>query len=275
MNVEKRQLEFGETLLRLRVKAGYTTGKDFAEAIGWQASKVSRIENGRTLPALADVEAWFSAVDAPAEVAEQIRDDMREIRLARDSWKRQLRHGHATRQRIEARAERSAARITSVEMFILPGLVQTAEYARAVFAMSAAQHATPPDTEEAVRERIRRQEVLYDPDKQIEVLVHELALRPPFVGAAAVMRAQLDRMATLGGLTNLRFGVIPIDAVLPTVTMHGYTIHDDTVVVEINHTEVATADPDDLALYRRITDQLWSVAAEGDDARAILARLLA
>ncbi len=73
MNVEKRQLEFGETLLRLRVKAGYNTGKDFAEAIGWQASKVSRIENGRTLPALADVEAWSPRLTRQQR-AEQIRD---------------------------------------------------------------------------------------------------------------------------------------------------------------------------------------------------------
>lgn len=269
MNVEKRQLELGEALRRLRTHAGYATGKDFADAIGWQSSKVSRIENGRTLPSFTDVDAWLDATDPPPEVGERLRDDMREIRLARDAWKRQLRHGHADRQRIEARSEQDAKRITSVEMFLLPGLVQTADYARAVFTMSAAQHNTPRDTEDAVRERIRRQDVLYDADKQIELLVHELALRSPLAGPE-VMRPQLDRLASLSGMAHVRLGIIPLDAVVPTVTMHGYTIHDDTVIVEINHTEVVTDDPDDVALYRRITTQLWDTAAEGDDARTIL-----
>lgn len=273
MNVDKRQLELGETLRQLRTKAGYATGKDFADAIGWQASKVSRIENGRTLPTVPDVDVWATAVDAAAEVGQRLCDEIRDIKLARDSWKRQLRHGHAGRQRIEARSEQAAQHITSVEMFILPGLVQTADYARAVFTMSAAQHQTAPDAEDAVRERVRRQEVLYDPDKQIDILVHELALRAPFVGPD-VMRPQLDRLATLSSMTHLRFGVMPLDAVLPTVSMHGYTIHDDTVIVEINHTEVTTDDPDDVALYRRITDELWKAAAEGDAARAILTRML-
>lgn len=273
MNVDKRQLELGEALRRLRTAAGYATGKDFADAIGWQASKVSRIENGRTLPAFADLDEWVRAVNAPDDLAEQLRDDMREIRLARDSWKRQLRHGHAARQRIEARGEQDAQRIASVEMFLLPGMVQTADYARAVFTIAAAQHETPADTEDAVRERIRRQDVLYDASKHIEVLVHELALRSPLAGPD-VMRPQLDRLASLSGMSHLRFGVIPLDAVVPTVSMHGYTIHDDTVIVEINHTEVVTDDPDDVALYRRITAQLWDAAAEGDQARAILTRLL-
>lgn len=273
MNVEKAQLELGETLRRLRIEAGYSTGKDFADAIGWQPSKVSRLENGRTLPASADITEWLASADAAPEIGERVRDQMRDIRLARDSWKRQLRHGHAGRQRVEAHSEQQAQRIVSVEVMLVPGLVQTADYARAVFAMAAAQHDTPPDTEDAVRERIRRQDVLYAADKQIEILVHELALRTPIAGPD-VMRAQIDRVGSLIGLSHLRLGIIPLGTVVPNMTMTGYTIHDDTVRVEINHTEVVTDDPDDLATYLRVTDDLWSVAAAGEAARAILARLL-
>ncbi|MGH3519518.1 MAG: helix-turn-helix domain-containing protein [Haloechinothrix sp.] len=274
MNVEKQQLEFGESLRRLRASAGYPTGKDFAQAIGWQASKVSRIENGRTLPTLADVEAWVGAVGASPEIAVSMRDDMHGIRIARDRWKRHLRHGHAGRQRIEADTERRAVRITAVEFFLVPGLVQTADYARAVLTIAAERFDTPRDTDEAVRERIRRQDVLYDSDKRIEIIVAETALRYP-ICSAPVMRAQLDRLTTLCGLPHVRFGVLPLDTVLPTITMHGYASFDDAVAVEVNHTEIAVTDPDDVALYERITERLWSVAAEGVDARAILARLLA
>lgn len=274
MNVEKRQLEFGEALRRLRAQAGYVTARDFARDIGWQSSKVSRIENGRTLPSVTDLDAWLDATDPAPEIGARLYEDLREIRLAREAWRRQLRRGHARRQHQEAVSEQEAKRITSVEMFLVPGLVQTADYARAVFAMAADLHGTPQDTEEAVRERLRRQEVLYDSNKQIEILVHELALRAPLAGPE-VMSPQLDRLGTLSGMTHIRLGIIPLDAVIPTVTMHGYTIHDDTVIVEINHTEVVTDDRDDLALYRTITERLWDAALEGEAAQALVMRLAA
>ncbi|MQA11456.1 MAG: helix-turn-helix domain-containing protein [Pseudonocardiaceae bacterium] len=274
MNPEKRQLILGDSLRRLREQAGYDTGKEFAEHIGWMASKVSRIENGRTLPADSDVAVWLDAIDAPDTAAAEIRDEVRDIRLARDSWRQQLRRGHADRQRAEAVAEHEAARITVVEPFLVPGLVQTADYARAVFTIAAEIHETPADTDDAVRERIRRQDVLYNPDKHIEILIAETALRYP-ICPAPVMGPQLDRLANLVGLPHVRLGVIPIDKVLPTITMHGYAILDDSVTIEINHTELAVTDPDEVALYRRITDGLWEAATEGNEARAILQRVTA
>ncbi|MEU6641982.1 Scr1 family TA system antitoxin-like transcriptional regulator [Saccharomonospora sp. NPDC046836] len=74
-------------------------------------------------------------------------------------------------------------------------------------------------------------------------------------------------------MAHVRLGVLPLDTVLPTITMHGYTILDDTVTIEVNHTDVIATDPDDVALYRALTDRLWDVAAEGDDARTLLARV--
>jgi hypothetical protein len=206
-------------------------------------------------------------------LATELRDTVREIRLARDSWKYQLRHGHAKRQRAEATSERDASRIVTVEFFVIPGLVQTAEYARSVFTLAADMHGTLHDADESVRERIRRQDVLYDPSKSVEILVAESALRYP-ICPLPVMRAQLDRLANLAGLSHIRLGIIPLDTVLPTITMHGYAILDSTVVVEVNHTEITATEPDDIELYNQITAQLWEVAVEGDAARALLLRVL-
>lgn len=274
MSIEKRQLAFGGRLRRLREDAGFGTGKEFAEHLGWIASKVSRIETGTTLPADSDLTTWIEATDTPETVAVELQDELLDLRLARNNWKRQLRTGHADRQRQSADVEQSAARITMVEFYLVPGLVQTAEYARAVFTMAAELHESPRDTDEAVRARVRRQDALYDPDKQIEILVAEVALRYPLC-PPPVLRAQVDRLISLAALPNIRLGVIPLGTVLPVITMHGYTMIDDTIYVEINHTELTTADQDDLTLYRRLTDQLWTVAAEGDDARAMLTRLAA
>lgn len=120
---------------------------------------------------------------------------------------------------------------------------------------------------------MQRQAVLYDPGKRIELLVTEAALRSP-VAPPEVMAAQYDRLLGLIGARAVRFGIIPLGARLPFPPMAGWTILDDEVTVETVHTEIVTRDPDDLAMYTDAIDALWKVAAEGDAARAILARLL-
>jgi hypothetical protein len=122
-------------------------------------------------------------------------------------------------------------------------------------------HRSPPDLDAAVLARMRRQEVLYDPAKQVEILVGESALRYP-IAAPPVMVGQLDRIANLIGLPTVRLGVIPLDIRLPVVALHGHLMLDDQVIVEVNHTDVPVTDPEDVALYRLLTDRLWSVALE-------------
>lgn len=272
MSLDKDQLAFGERLRALRTGAGFATGKEFAAHLGWVAPKVSRIETGKQLPADEDVLTWLAAVNATDEVAAQLRDEVRELRLARAAWKQQLRTGHAALQRDSYEAERKASRITNVELFLVPGLVQTAEYARAVFTKLAAVHESPSDTDTAVRERMKRQDVLYEPGKQIELLVAENALRHPVCSPQAAQR-QIDRLGSLADMDHIRLGVLPVGVELPIVPVHGFWIIDDLVQIEIHHTEVEADDPDDVALYHRIADALWDVALEGEDARALLLRV--
>jgi transcriptional regulator with XRE-family HTH domain len=271
--IESRQLALGDTLRSLREQAGFRTGKDYAARIGWVASKVSRIENGRTLPSDSDVSAWLRTVGAPDDVAVALRDEVRGIRLARDRWKHQLRHGHADRQRAEAVSEHDASRIVMVELFLVPGLLQTPAYARAVFELAADMHGTHPDADEAARARVRRQDVLYDPSKSVEILIGESALRYP-ICPRDVLRAQIDRLINIAGLAHVRLGVIPLDSPLPTITLHGYGVLDDIVTVEVNHTEIAVSDSEDVDLYNQITARLWDIAVEGDAASVLLGQVL-
>jgi transcriptional regulator with XRE-family HTH domain len=272
VTIEKRQLAFGDELRKLREEAGFPTGKLFAERLGWLPSKVSRIENGRTIPSDSDVIVWVDAVDVSEAVAAHLRDQLRDIRLARSSWKRRLRAGHESVQHEYAAHEQAAKRIVVVEFYVVPGVAQTAEYARAVFLIGAAEVGSPQDTEAAVLARIQRQGILYDPTKKIEILIAESALLYP-ICSPSVMRGQIDRLTSLLGLPSVRIGIIPLGTRLPVVTMHGYSIMDDEVAVEINHTEVVVTDPEDIALYERITENLWSVAVEGDEARGVLGRI--
>ncbi|MBK0866540.1 hypothetical protein INP57_06980 [Saccharopolyspora sp. HNM0986] len=93
------------------------------------------------------------------------------------SWKRQLRTGHQQRQDQSREAEEQADAIRAFELVVVPGLVQTAHYARHVFSTSAELQQVPQDTDAAVQVRLERQHALYDSAKHVELLIAESALR--------------------------------------------------------------------------------------------------
>lgn len=267
---DDRLASFGQRLREIRVRAGFLTGKDIATELGWQQSKVSRIETGNQLPTDSDVTSWFHAAKTPESVASALHDELREIRIESASWRRQLRTGHQDRQERAAKTERRAGRIRVFEMALLPGLVHTADYARHVLTSHARLHGASTDVDRAVAVRMERQHVLYDGTKSIELLITESALRyapcPP-----AVMVAQIDRLLGLASLPSLRLGIIPLDSQLPVIPMHGFWIFDtSSVIVETIDSEITAEDPDDIDLYNREIDQLWTVAAEDEQANAIL-----
>ncbi|SHF84971.1 helix-turn-helix domain-containing protein [Streptoalloteichus hindustanus] len=270
---DNRRLEFADELRRLRLEAGLS-GKQLAGKAHWHPSKVSKIENGSQNPTDSDVSAWLGAVGAPEAVIARMRDELRQIRIAANSWKVQLRSGHGKRQRYSGKIENSASTIRAFELVVVPGLVQIAEYARHVFTSSAEFQETPHDTDEAVRVRLERQRALYDSEKRIELLMCESALRY-FVCPPEVMVAQIDRILALLSLPTVRFGIIPLDTRLPAVPTTGFWIVGNRVLIETADTEINTDSPASLATYHKLADMLWSVAAEGDDARRILVKCAA
>jgi transcriptional regulator with XRE-family HTH domain len=266
---DDRLAALGQRLRELRAQAGFLTGKQFATVLGWQQSKVSRIENGNQVPTDSDVTAWFAATGTPESVASALHDELREIRIEAASWRRQLRTGHQDRQRRAATTERKSGRIRAFEMGLLPGLVHTADYARHVLILHARLHGASLDVGDAVAVRMQRQHVLYDETKSIELLITESALRyapcPP-----GVMVTQIDRLLAIASLPTVRFGIIPLDTQIPVIALHGFWIFDTNVIVETIDSEITAEDPADLDLYNTVMDELWTVAAESERASAIL-----
>ncbi|GAA3466461.1 helix-turn-helix domain-containing protein [Nonomuraea roseola] len=68
-NVQPAREALGRRLRELRTGAGLN-GKEFAERLGWIATKVSKIEHGKQTPTEEDVRAWADATAAPADQAE-------------------------------------------------------------------------------------------------------------------------------------------------------------------------------------------------------------
>jgi hypothetical protein len=165
---------------------------------------------------------------------------------------------------------RSSERIVHFEVAYIPGVLQTADYARRVLAESARLHRTEvDDLDVAVAERMRRQQFLYEPGRQFEFLMTEAVLRFVLPEDPAVMRAQLDRLQSVIGMSNVRFGVVPFGASLPVTPQHSFQIYGATLAIE----GFAGADyfrGAQVEHIERVLALLWSEAVEGEAARPII-----
>lgn len=142
--------------------------------------------------------------------------------------------------------------VRAFEPDIIPGLLQTAEYARHILRHVVAFDGIPDDVEEGVRTRLRRQEMLYDPGKQFRFLVAEAALRYR-ICPLPVLRGQLDRLIALSGLDNVELGILPLDADLPVLMLEGFWIYDERLVrVETLSAELTFREPYDIERYVRV-----------------------
>ncbi|MEN2423439.1 helix-turn-helix transcriptional regulator [Streptomyces rimosus] len=260
----------GARLRELRTEGGMN-GKDFAAWLGWQPSKISRLELGKQTPSHADLRAWADAAGRPDAVAE-LTGRLNGLATYYRTWRRQLAGGHRARQEL-AIAETARTRITrGLEVACIPGLFQTAEYARHVFTANAEFRQSPRDTEAAVRKRMQRQDALYEPGRTFRFLVWEGALRT-LVCPRGVMAAQLDRLIARIGLDTVELGIIPFTARLRRTPSHGFWIYDTRlVIVETINAEMWLDDADSLALYARAWDWLAEAAVYGHRAHRLIAR---
>lgn len=263
----------GAYLRELRKQAGFN-GKRFAERLGWPASKISKIEHGRQLPTETDLTAWATAAGQP-HAAEELTARLRALETHYATWRRQLGAGIRPRQLASLDLEAETRTLRAFEAAVVPGLLQTAEYARHILAGVVELYGTPDDVAEGVRVRMQRQQALYDLAKRYHFVLTEAAVRNR-VCPLPVLRGQIDRLLATSSLDNLTLGVIPWEADLPFAPNHGFWIFDQRLVlVETFGAELSLTDPSEIRLYTRVFEQLAARARYGEQARAILARVLA
>ncbi|MBI1758795.1 MAG: helix-turn-helix domain-containing protein [Actinobacteria bacterium] len=267
--------ELGARLRTLRQAVPDLSGARLAARLEWAQSKVSRIETGRQLPTEEDLTAWLAAVEAPNDQFAPLFSALSAARDEYATFRRQLRRGAVAVKQDDLHALEAATHVRSFETVVIPGLVQTAEYARHMLTAAyraAAVDAADDDLADATRRRLRRQEILYAPGR-VHLIIGEAALYyrvcPP-----NVLRGQLDRLLTLLDLDSARIGIVPFDRTLSVVPSHDFAIYDDVVVVEIFSAELILRDTADVALYGRIFDILDEHAAYGDEARAVVRRAI-
>lgn len=257
--------------LRLSALGGRLTGPQLAQRLGWPHSKIYKLEGGRQTATAEDLRAWADAVGQPdtfAELGARLRGFESHIR----SWRRQLAAGHRPVQDTWNLAVDQARVIHAWEEAVVPGMLQTADYARAIFLRYADLQGTVRDTDDAVRSRMERQKWLYQGGRRFHALVWEAALHA-LVCPPSVLVAQLDRLAGQIGMDTVELGVIPLGASLKVPTANGFWILDEQLVIaEDWHAELWLDDADSVATYLRVWNTLSESAVYGADAQNVINR---
>lgn len=261
----------GSALAR-RLHADHPTGS-------WHQTRVSKLERGLQRPTERDITQWGEATGASPHDLDELRELLAATRVEYATFG-QLYHRAGSPAADQARtttADAETKRIAEYQPGMIPGLVQTAAYAREVLSLPcgpSAAGASSDDIEAIVGERIKRQDVLYQPDKKIHLVIGEAALRTRF-GALQTLLGQLDRLVAVSGLANIELGVVPFHTPLPVFPLTNFIIYDDAVLIETITGQQRLHAPDEVALYERFFDQLRGAAAIGADAAVLIQRVAA
>lgn len=265
-------------LRELRATTGLSGNRFAAERISWPQSRVSRLETGTQLPTEDDIRAWVAATGAGSEAVAELLELLEQARIEYATWRHTYRRsgGAGGKQISIAQLEAQANRIRGFQPAMVIGLLQTPAYTREMLALpgSPLAHAESDSAlDEVVAQRMSRQQALYQPGKQVQLVMGQAALHNS-VGTTGTLLGQLDRLMTITALPSVDVGIVPF--AVPMLPIPGFVLYDDDVVTAESLTaEQRLTEPDEVAQYANFFDHLHAVAATGPDAAALIHQVAA
>lgn len=262
--------QMGSELRRLRGLAGLTQ-RQVEELTGIGQVAVSRIERGEQLPSLPQAKAWLDAVTAPADERDRVQALVEAAHGETRPWSELSDSSHL--QGIAQDREDAAVLIRDCALTWIPGLCQTAEYARLL--MPQVDPEGSIDHAASVAARIERQQILYRTGRQFEFLVAEQALL--WAPGPGVMTGQRDKLATIATLSDAEVRVLPSRRERGPL-WHNFTLYtsaegDVAAATEFIHGGGFVQEPKTTRLYDTVWDGLWSASVTGDEAVEMIRRV--
>ncbi|HZB29634.1 MAG TPA: helix-turn-helix transcriptional regulator [Streptosporangiaceae bacterium] len=272
------RLVLGEMLRRLREAQGISAGAA-GEAIRASESKINRLELGRVgvkLRDVADLCTLYGVVDHAERTT--LLELARQTNLP--AWWQRYRDVVPTWFETYLGLEQDADVIRGYEVQFVPGLLQTAAYARAVIELS---HGS--DGEEKIERRLtvrmRRQQILHRPGPpRVWMVIDEAALRRP-IGGRATMFAQLEHLIDICELPHVTIQVLPFrvgghaagGGPISVLRLPAPEL-PDVVYLEQLATAVYPDKPSELEYYRHIMNRLAVQAEPASAAPEVLRQIL-
>lgn len=154
-SAQQARRDLGRRLAEIRSDAGLKA-RDLASRAGWHESKCSRVQSGHTPPSDEDIRTWTMICGVPEQAADLIAT-ARGVESRYVEWRRRTRHGlgHVQRSSDPLYAHHRHFRV--YETNVIPGLLQTPEYATGLMGSIISFSGIPDDTDDAVAARMEHQ----------------------------------------------------------------------------------------------------------------------
>jgi hypothetical protein len=249
--------------------------RELSHRAGWHESKTSRIENANAEPRESDAIIWCQVCSAEHVIPELVAE-LRAAALMWLDWRRAERSG-LTQLNVAVREIYERTKIfRSYGAFLIPGLLQTREYATAVLDSLRLRREVPVnDVAEAVEERMARQHILYEGDHRFAFVLESATLRYK-VGGSAVLGAQLRHLLKVMSLPSLSISVIPF-AIDRTErwAVESFYVHDQLQAnVELVSGFLTITNPREIHMYLETFTTLSRLAVTGKAARRLISEAL-
>lgn len=268
-----RSRELGDALRVAMTRAGLT-GRDTARSLGWSCSRISRLLSGKRGVTPVDVSAFL----AVCRVTGTEREHLLRLcdRLDASAWLQ--RHGSRLPKQLRTLIdhENKAVTYTDFQPIVVPGLLQTADYARAL--IRRVVNVPDDEVEDRVAARMARQDLfsgLRHP--QFSFCVHECVLRMP-VGGPEVMSEQLHHLLRMSVRSYVTLQVIPTASgahagVAGPFILMEFEQYRPVIYLDSETSCLFLEDPAEITAYRRIREDLAATALDEGESRDLIARL--
>ncbi|MEV5009068.1 helix-turn-helix transcriptional regulator [Streptomyces sp. NPDC093064] len=275
VNPTVRRRRLGQELRRLRELKGMTA-EEVAERLLVSQSKISRLENGRRSISQRDVRDLCGVYEVEDH---RIVDSL--MQMAKDSRQQGWWHSFGDiPYSVYIGLETDAASLRIYDPQVVPGLLQTRQYAEALIA-GALPETAPADIEKRVQVRMRRQERISAAENPLRLwtVLDEAALRR-IVGSPALMREQLEHLVEQSRLPHVTVQVIPFDMGAHPGLNGQYAILEfpDTADSSVVYIEGVTSDlylekANDVQKYSVMYEHLRAQALNVEQSRQFIANI--
>lgn len=272
MSLHRRAL--AQRLKELREEAGLS-GRGLAADLGWSQPKVSRGERGETMLPVADIARWLRRCGAGEAETARLLEIAEEAAVEATAIRHLNRWGHADHQRIRIERERTASAIAVYQPEVVPGLLQTPEYTRALLLSIGSVDAESAD--DSVQARTARQEAVTAAGVTLRAVATQTALAW-LPSTPEVAAAQLLHLAEVVQTDPERLGIVPLDAMRRAKTCNAFQLlrwadGSAEVDTETLTTESTLGEPADVEAYEAMFSHQREHAVYGDDALAVIQTL--
>ncbi|MET7650569.1 MULTISPECIES: helix-turn-helix transcriptional regulator [unclassified Streptomyces] len=275
VNPTVRRRRLGQELRRLRELKGMTA-EEVAERLLVSQSKISRLENGRRSISQRDVRDLCGVYEVEDQ---RMVDSLME--MAKDSRQQGWWHAFGdVPYSVYIGLETDAASLRVYDPQVVPGLLQTRQYAEALIS-GALPEAPPADIEKRIQVRLRRQERISTADNPLRLwaVLDEAALRRE-VGNRQVMIEQLEYLLEMSQLPHVTVQLIPFTMGAHPGVSGQYAILEfpDAADSSVVYIEGVTSDlylekPQDVQKYSVMYEHLRAQALNADQTREFIAKV--